>query len=106
MQRRLAQKTLKAGIGLIFAGGFDLCQTPPSVKQEAKDSACSDIVALAGSVTLNCSALTPAQQKLIESIPAILNKILVNQLDPAVVMEKLNEILKAVNPNLPAKTYF
>jgi len=37
---------------------------------------------------------------------AILNKILANQLDPDAVMAKLDEILKAVNPNIPAKTYF
>ncbi|MFZ0739649.1 MAG: hypothetical protein WBL70_01665 [Candidatus Acidiferrales bacterium] len=36
----------------------------------------------------------------------ILNKILANQLDPEAVMSKLNEILKAVNPNIPTKTYF
>jgi hypothetical protein len=36
----------------------------------------------------------------------ILNKILANQLDPDAVMTKLDEILKAVNPNSPAKTYF
>ena len=36
----------------------------------------------------------------------ILNKILANQLDPEAVMMKLDEILHAVNPNLPAKTYF
>ncbi len=35
----------------------------------------------------------------------ILNKILTNQLDPDVVMPKLDEILKAVNPNVPKKTY-
>jgi hypothetical protein len=36
----------------------------------------------------------------------ILNRILANQLDPKAVMAKLDEILKAVNPNLPTKTYF
>jgi len=36
----------------------------------------------------------------------ILNKILSNQMDPDAVMAKLDEILKAVNPNIPAKTYF
>lgn len=36
----------------------------------------------------------------------ILNKILANQLDPDAVMAKLDEILKAVNPNIPARTYF
>lgn len=35
----------------------------------------------------------------------ILNKILTNQLDPDAVIAKLDEILKAVNPNLPVTTY-
>jgi hypothetical protein len=35
----------------------------------------------------------------------ILNKILVNQLDPQAVMAKLDEILKAVNPNARVTTY-
>ena len=37
---------------------------------------------------------------------AILNKILADRLDPDAVMAKLDEILKAVNPNIPARTYF
>lgn len=36
----------------------------------------------------------------------ILNKILSNQMDADAVLAKLDEILKAVNPNLPVKTYF
>lgn len=38
----------------------------------------------------------------------ILNKILANQqkLQPDVVMQKLDAILKDINPNLPVKTYF
>jgi hypothetical protein len=36
----------------------------------------------------------------------ILNKILANRIDADVVVAKLDEILKAVNPNVPAKTYF
>jgi hypothetical protein len=35
----------------------------------------------------------------------ILNKILANQLDPDVVMAKLDEILHAVNPNVPKTIY-
>jgi hypothetical protein len=35
----------------------------------------------------------------------ILNKILANQLDPDAVMAKLDEILKAVNPNIPVRSY-
>lgn len=40
-----------------------------------------------------------------DALLKIMNKVLVNQLDPDVVMKKLDEILKAVNPNIPAKTY-
>ncbi len=56
-----------------------------------------------GSITINCPGMSKEQgKKMID----ILNKILKNQIDPSVVMEKLDEILKAVNPNLPVKTYF
>jgi len=41
-----------------------------------------------------------------EQMLKILNKILAHQLNPDEVMAKLDEILKAVNPNLPVKTYF
>src|SRR2546422_985107 len=37
---------------------------------------------------------------------AILNKVLANQIPPEAVMSKLDEILKAVNPNLAIRTYF
>jgi hypothetical protein len=36
---------------------------------------------------------------------AIMNKILVNQLNPVEVMAKLDEILRSVNPNAPKVTY-
>jgi hypothetical protein len=52
--------------------------------------------------TINCGIDKKQGQKMLE----ILNKILANQLDPDAVMAKLDEILKAVNPNIPAKTYF
>jgi hypothetical protein len=52
--------------------------------------------------TINCGIGREQGQKML----AVLNKILENQLDPDAVMAKLDEILKAVNPNLPAKTYF
>jgi hypothetical protein len=39
-------------------------------------------------------------------MPAVLNKILANQIDSEAVMKKLEEILHAVNPNLRAKVYF
>jgi hypothetical protein len=67
-------------------------QNPPTVTQEAKGSPCSNIVALTGDVKLNCSSLTPAQQKIIESIPDVLRKILNSQLDANAVVKKLNEM--------------
>lgn len=52
---------------------------------------------------ITCQGIGKEQgQKMLD----ILNKILANQLDPKAVMAKLDEILKAVNPNLPIKTYF
>ena len=76
-------------------GNLAFCQSPstPNVKQDVKNSSCSNIVALAGSVEVNCSSLTPAQQKLIASIPGMLHKIIADQLDPQVVMQKLDEII-------------
>jgi hypothetical protein len=53
-------------------------------------------------IQINCGIGKEQGQKII----AILNKIVANQLDPDVVMAKLDEILKAVNPNLPTKVYF
>jgi hypothetical protein len=53
---------------------------------------------------INCK-IDPEQGK---QMIGILNKILANQqkLQPEIVMQKLDEILKAVNPNVPVKTYF
>ncbi len=52
--------------------------------------------------TIHCGIDKKQGQKMLD----ILNKILANQLDPETVLAKLDEILKAVNPNVPAKTYF
>lgn len=94
----------------ILASASLLCSwavnAQPTVKQDSKNSPCSNIVALSGTLTVNCSSLTPAQKRIIEGIPALLNKILANQLDPSAVMDKLDEILRHVNPNLPSKAYF
>jgi hypothetical protein len=52
--------------------------------------------------TINCGISKEQGQKII----AILNKILADKLDTDVVMAKLDEILHAVNPNIPTKVYF
>jgi hypothetical protein len=54
-----------------------------------------------GPVTITCGIGKEQGDQML----AILNKILVNQLDPAAVMKKLDEILRAINPNRPVKTY-
>src|SRR6266513_3183142 len=53
--------------------------------------------------SINCQGIGKEQGA---KMLGILNKILANQLDPEAVMAKLDEILKAVNPNVPVKTYF
>jgi hypothetical protein len=53
-------------------------------------------------LTIDCRGIGKEQgQKML----AILNKILANRLDTDAVMAKLDEILKAVNPNIPTKSY-
>ncbi len=51
---------------------------------------------------INCQGISKEQGT---KMLRILNKILANQVDPEAVMAKLDEILKAVNPNIPARTY-
>ena len=51
--------------------------------------------------TIDCGIGQEQGQKMLD----ILNKILSNQLDPNVVMAKLDEILKALNPYAPVITY-
>jgi hypothetical protein len=95
MPQSAALKNIRAGFALVIIGGTALCQQP-GIKQDSKNSSCSNIVALAGNVSLNCFSLTTAQRRIIDSIPTVLNKILANQLDPDVVMAKLDEIHKDV----------
>lgn len=72
---------------------FMLVAQDRQIRQESIRSSCSNIVALAGSANVNCSSLTPQQQKIIEEIPSLLKKILVNQLDPSLVMAKLDQLV-------------
>jgi hypothetical protein len=53
--------------------------------------------------TINCQGMTKEQG---EKMLGIVNKILADQLDPQLVAAKLDEIHKALKPNLPVKTYF
>jgi hypothetical protein len=72
-------------------------QSMPNLEQNSAKSACSNIVALSGDVNINYSSLTPQQKKTLDTIPAILRKILANQIDTKAVMDKLDEILAATS---------
>ena len=80
-------------------------QNSPGITQEAKSSPCSNVIALTGDVKIDCSSLTPAQQKIIDSIPALLRNIIAHQHDADAVIAKLDECLKAANPNVPHTVY-
>ena len=53
-------------------------------------------------ISINCGIGREQGQKIL----SLLNKILMDRIDPDAVMAKLDEILHAVNPNLRTKAYF
>jgi hypothetical protein len=78
-------------------------QTPTTGNANTTGHCSPAVTGNSNQFTINCQGIGKEQgQKMLD----ILNKILTNQLDPKAVMAKLDEILKAVNPNIPAKTYF
>jgi hypothetical protein len=86
---------VSARFGLALAlivGSIYLLGQSPSVKQDAKDSPCSNIVALTGNASVNCSSLTPAQQRLIQSIPTLLKQIIADQVNPNDLMSILRDL--------------
>jgi len=87
-------------LACLLAGA--VCAQPQTGSATVKD-ACS--VANTGNnntFTITCGVGKQQGDALLK----IMNRIIANQLDPDAVMTKLDEILKAVNPNLAAKTYF
>jgi len=77
-------------------------QTNSTGKAETSGACSPAVTGSNNAFTINCAINKEQGQKML----VILNKILSNQIDPDAVMSKLDEILKAVNPNIPAKTYF
>ncbi|MGA2900909.1 MAG: hypothetical protein ABSF40_11825 [Candidatus Acidiferrales bacterium] len=78
-------------------------QTPQTEKAQTSGPCSPAITGGNNQIRITCQGLTKEQgAKMVN----ILNTILANQLDPKVVMSKLDEILHAVNPNLLVKTYF
>jgi hypothetical protein len=53
--------------------------------------------------TIHCPGMANEQG---EKLLGIVNKILANELDPQLVLAKLDEIQRGLKPNLPVKTYF
>ena len=73
-------------------------QTPPLGKAETTGPCSPAVSGNNNQFTMNCKGIDKEQgQKML----AILNKILANQLDPAAVTAKLDEILKVINPAKP-----
>jgi hypothetical protein len=91
----MLKRSLSVVLVFSFAGTVAHSQTMPKVEQNSDKSSCSNILALAGDVNINCSALTPEQKKTLASIPSILRKILANEIDTKAVMDKLDELVAA-----------
>jgi hypothetical protein len=70
-------------------------QKLPSLSQHSDNSICSNIV-VAGDLTLNCTALTPAQKRIIDGLPAQTKKILKDGLDAKAAIAKLAGIQAAI----------
>lgn len=89
---------LSTNLALIlpFAALIVFGQDVNKIKQISEKSSCSNIVALAGNVNLNCSSLTPEQEKLLKDIPIMLNKILSSR-DTNLVINKLEELRKSID---------
>jgi hypothetical protein len=77
-------------------------QTTTSGKAETTGPCSPAVTGGNNQFSINCRGIGKEQgQKMLD----ILNKILANQLNPNAVLAKLDEILKAVNPNIPVKAY-
>jgi hypothetical protein len=90
---------LNLRVVLLFActSSLGLCQAkPPTIQQKSDRSVCANIVALTGNVNVKCSSLTPDQSKLLAKIPTLLDKILANQGDSKVLLDKMDEMIEAI----------
>jgi len=98
----MLKRSLNVVLTLSFIATGAHGQSIPNLEQNSAKSGCSDIVALAGDVTINCSSLTSEQKKTLDTIPAILRKILAKKIDTKAVMDKLDEIVAATSrPAIP-----
>jgi hypothetical protein len=65
-----------------------------------------------GTITINCTSIDPKLMEEMKRTIAVLDRIAKRQADPAVLNglrelnQKMDEVLRGMNPNLPVKTYF
>ena len=79
------------------------CMGQTNTTGESKTSGpCSPAVSGSkNTFTIECGISQKQGQKILD----IVNKILANQMDTEAVMKKLDEVLEAINPNVPVITY-
>lgn len=84
------------GVALSASG-----QTTPTMHQTAENSPCANIVALSGA-NVDCSSLTPEQERLLRNIPGLLKKILDKQPDLVGLKNEMDQIYAIVRANAAA----
>ena len=84
---------------ILLVPTLSFCQTTPNISQKSGQSMCSNIVALAGSANINCSSLTPEQQRILKSIPILLKKILDKQPDLVGLKTEMDQVYALVHAN-------
>lgn len=93
---------MKLTLLLVLLMALPCCAQTSTGKAETAGACSPAISGNNNQVSINCPGMSKAQA---EKMSSILNKILANQIDPTLVMAKLDEILKAVNPNARITTY-
>jgi hypothetical protein len=97
MTKRRLHLSTRLSILLSIATTLAHGQGTLTAQQKADFATCSNIVALAGDININCSSLTPEQEKLLKKIPVLLNKIIVNQGDQKLIADKLDQMIDTLS---------
>ena len=90
-------------LAILLVPTLSFSQTTPSISQKSDQSACSNIVALTGSANVDCSSLTPEQQRILKSIPVLLKKILDKQPDLGGIRREMDEIYALVQADAASR---
>lgn len=95
------QKIISSISVVISVCVFGVGQTKPAIQQHAKNSACSNIVALAGPLNLNCSHLDSNQRRQTSDIQRIVRAILTSQIDAHDVLLKIEAGVSDIRNSIP-----